>query len=111
MGLHDPVHPHGHNHSNHNHKPDDHHNGEAVVSLFLNDSEIAYLNALPLAADIPIPQAGGPAVTPRSLKIKVAATVYPDPDHHHHVHNRGDNPPQGNNEVHEPDHQWRRTSV
>ena len=108
LHLHDPVHPHGHDHVSHNHDADDHHNGETVVSLFLSDNEIAYLNALPLAADIPIPQSG--VLTPKSLKIRVVATVYPDPDHHHHVHNRGDNNPQGNNFVHDHHHSWHHTS-
>ena len=100
LHLHDPVHPHGHDHESHNHKPHDHHNGETTLTLFLKDNELKFLNALPLATATP------PPLKPKSLKIRVTATVYHDPLHHHHVHNRNDNNKEGSNVVHDHHHQW-----
>ena len=62
---HGKAHHHHHGHKDHH----DHHHGEETVSFFLSASDIAYLNSLDA----------------KELKIKVVATVFDDPEHHHHM--------------------------
>ena len=59
-------HPDDHNHHGHG---KGHHHGEETVSFFLSAADITYLNGL----------------NSKELKFKVVATVFDDPEHHHHM--------------------------
>jgi len=81
----DDEHDH-HDHKDHHHahdsaEGDDHHHGEETVSFFLSDADVAYLNTL----------------FTKTLKIKIKATVFDDPDHHHHIIDREGNKGKGRN--------------
>jgi hypothetical protein len=62
-------HPSDHGHHGHKHKKHDHDHGQETVSFFLSEQDLAYLN-LP---------------TTTTIKLKVRATTWVDPEHHHQV--------------------------
>jgi len=100
LHVHDGGHPHGHNHANHNHEANDYHNGEATVTLELDDEDLAYLKQLR--------DAGAPVV----VTLKIVATVIADPLHHEHVHGNGDDGDTDGNKnwVHDHHHHWHHTN-
>lgn len=64
------MHNHPGDHHHHGHNGDDaHHHGEETTSFSLNPETIEYLNSL----------------VAKVLKIRVEATVFDDPPHHHHA--------------------------
>ena len=64
------AHNHPDHHPHHGHKGNlAHHHGEETTSFFLNPETVDYLNSLET----------------KVLRLKVEATVYDDPAHHHHV--------------------------
>ena len=69
------VHNHADDHQHHGHKGKQaHHHGEETISFFLSQQDLTYLSL--------------PATT--ALKLKVKATVFVDPAHHHHVKKHDD---------------------
>ncbi|NQW22733.1 MAG: hypothetical protein HQ475_04730 [SAR202 cluster bacterium] len=92
--LHEEDHPHhkGHGHKHHKHEGDHYHHGSTDVTVTLSEGALEYLNQN------------------KYVKIKVVATVYSDPEHHHLAHTNDDSQVEikGNSFKHDHYHHWLR---